>query len=103
MAQEVCSKKTWSNFKILFSEEYHDLQELQKINATQAGLHRANMWIIIKENITKALENLTMPKIYAIPYYDHNQTDPQYQQDPYWTSMYPRLNKSTAGGTRGGQ
>ena len=60
--KKISSEKTWSGFKKLFAEEYHDLQELKCINTTQAGFHGTNMDIKMQYNITDLLENLAMAK-----------------------------------------
>ena len=41
-------------------EDYHDLRELQQINATQVGFHGAIMGIKIQYKIAKDLDNLAM-------------------------------------------
>ena len=50
----------WSSFKKFFTGDYHDLREIQFINATQAGFHGAIMSIIMQGDILKALDNLAM-------------------------------------------
>ena len=35
--KNISFEKTWYDFKKIIMEEYHDLCELQHINATQAG------------------------------------------------------------------
>ena len=53
--KNISSDKTWVGFNKLFAEEYHDLCELQCINAAQAGFHRSNMAITMQDRISEAL------------------------------------------------
>ena len=55
--------KTRADFKSLFTEKYHDIPELKCINATQESFHGVNMDMIIKDNISEALDNLLMDTI----------------------------------------
>jgi hypothetical protein len=48
--------KTWTTFKTYFAEEYHDLNEQQKVNTTQTNFHGANSVL----DIGTALDNLAM-------------------------------------------
>jgi len=48
--------KTWTRFKRYFAEEYHDLQEQQRVNASQSNFHGANSVL----DISSALDNLAM-------------------------------------------
>jgi hypothetical protein len=49
-------EKTWQNFKRIFSAEYHDLKEQQKVNTSQSNFHGVNAAI----DITTALDNLAL-------------------------------------------
>ena len=53
--KKLSSDKTWAGFKKFFAEEYHDLRELQQINATQEGFYGANKDIAIQDDTTKEL------------------------------------------------
>ena len=57
--KKLLSDKTWADFKNFFAEEYCDIRKLQRINATQAGFHGANMTITIQDEIYEALYNLS--------------------------------------------
>ena len=57
---KLSSKKIWGDLKKFFAEEYHDLRELQYINATQEGVHAANKSITMQIKITESLYNLAM-------------------------------------------
>ena len=60
MAQEAIIWETWEDFKKFFAGYYHDLCEIQPINATQVGFNGANMAIIMQKDISVELENLYM-------------------------------------------
>ena len=59
-SKKLSSEKTWSEFKNIFAEVYHDLHKLQCIKGTQAGFCESNMNITRHEDISKVLDNLAM-------------------------------------------
>ena len=58
--QEYRIRKTWSSFKKLFAEEYHDLNKHEHMNANQAVFHGSGMGITMQDQIYEGLDNLVM-------------------------------------------
>ena len=60
--KNLSSEETLADFKNIFTEEYHYLSEFQHINTTQADFHGGNIAITMQDEISEALENLSMAR-----------------------------------------